>query len=588
MCGVGIRGEDVIMPEQASAAAEDFRRARQQGALRDIVARLTGQPADLLPYEEVRRKLKGRVSSRRELHDIPLDAIVGSVGRYTDFTRDFLPRTDSTGPRWTRVKSAMSGLQGVPPIEVYQIGQTYFVLDGNHRVSVARAAGDTTIQGYVTKVDTRVPLTPDVSPDDLIVKAEYADFLEATHLDETRPGADLSVTAAGKYPVLAGQIEQRRVAMSREHGREVSFAEAAADWYDTVYTPVVHAIRDQGILRDFPGRTETDLYLWLGEHRAALENALGWLVAPEVAASDLASRHGQTPGRVVARLGEKLLDAVTPDVLGAGPKPGTWRQARGLTPEAGRLIADLLVALNGEEAGWQALDQALFIARHEGARLAGLHVVGSAAARESAAVAALRAEFERRCAQAGVDGRLAVEVGDVARAIADRAKWTDLVVVSLSYPPGVEPIARLRSGFRSLVQRCSRPILAVPRANTDLRRALLPYDGSPKSEEALFAATYLALRWKLALDVVTVLDGDQTKAEAQDRARLYLAERGVPAAYHLEHGRVGDTIIQVAESCASDIVVIGGYGSNPLFEIVLGSAVDQVLRESRRLVLLCR
>jgi nucleotide-binding universal stress UspA family protein len=248
----------------------------------------------------------------------------------------------------------------------------------------------------------------------------------------------------------------------------------------------------------------------------------------------------------------------------------------------------MLVALSGTAAGWEALDQALFIARHEGARLAGLHVVSSAEERESAPVVAIRSEFERRCAVAGVSGRLLVEVGDVTRVICDRARWTDLVVASLSYAPGVEPIARLRSGFRMLIQRCSRPILAVPRAVEDLRRVLLPYDGSPKSEEALFAATYLALRWKLELDVITVVENDREMAGIQNRARTYLENHGVQAEYLVEHGPVGDAIVRTAAARASDVIVIGGYGFNPLLEIVLGSAVDQVLRESGRLVLVCR
>jgi nucleotide-binding universal stress UspA family protein len=579
---------DVTTTPQAGSAAEDFREARRRAAMRDIVARLTGQPADLLSYDEVRRKLKGHISGRRELRDIPLDAIVGSVGRYSDFTRNFLPRSNAMAGRWAGVRQAMNGLHGVPPIEVYQVGQVYFVLDGNHRVSVARANGNPSIQAWVTPVETRVPLTPDVSPDDLIVKAEYADFLEQTRLDETRPGADLSVTAPGRYPVLLEQIERHRAALAQQEGRDVPLEAAAASWYDTIYMPVVEAIREQGVLRDFPGRTETDLYLWIAEHRSAIERELGWVVAPGAAAHELATRHSQQPGRVVARLGGRLLSAMTPDALESGPRPGIWRQERRVTPETDRLIADLLVAISGTAAGWEALEQGLFIVHHEGARLAGLHVVGSAAELESAQGAAIRSEFERRCVAAGVSGRLLVEVGDVARVICDRARWADLVVASLSYAPGVEPIARLRSGFRMLIQRCSRPILAVPRAVAVLRRMLLPYDGSPKSEEALFAATYVALRWKLDLDVLTVVEDEREMAGIQSRARTYLENHGVQAEYLVEHGPVGDAIVRTAEARASDVIVIGGYGFNPLLEIVLGSAVDQVLRESGRLVLVCR
>jgi hypothetical protein len=83
---------------------------------------------------------------------------VGSVGRYDDFTRSFLPRRDSDAGRWARVKAATLDLTGLPPIEVYQIGQAYFVLDGNHRVSVARQLGAPTIQAYVTEVPDQSPL----------------------------------------------------------------------------------------------------------------------------------------------------------------------------------------------------------------------------------------------------------------------------------------------------------------------------------------------------------------------------------------------------------------------------------------------
>ncbi|RLC75127.1 MAG: universal stress protein, partial [Chloroflexi bacterium] len=91
------------MSKDISPAIQDFHRARNQAKLQQIVARLTGKPSDLLSYEEVRRKLKARASGTRTLKTIPLDAIVGSVGRYNDFTRTFLPRQDSDKERWARV-----------------------------------------------------------------------------------------------------------------------------------------------------------------------------------------------------------------------------------------------------------------------------------------------------------------------------------------------------------------------------------------------------------------------------------------------------------------------------------------------------
>ncbi|NWF80052.1 MAG: universal stress protein [Chloroflexi bacterium] len=126
--------------EHRNQAVYHFRRAWSRAYLADILARLTGRSNDLIAFEEACRSLKGQVSSQRELREIPLDAIVGSVGRYTDFTRQFLPRRCSDEDRWSHVMAVMDDPPGTPPIHVYQIGAAYFVLDGNHRVSIIATA----------------------------------------------------------------------------------------------------------------------------------------------------------------------------------------------------------------------------------------------------------------------------------------------------------------------------------------------------------------------------------------------------------------------------------------------------------------
>ena len=114
------------------SAVKDFHEARRRADVEQIIARLIGKSNDLLCYGDVREQVGVRGTARRELRDIPLDAIIGSVGRCTDFTRTFLPRRDSDRERWARVDMGASTLRGLPPIEVYQIGDAYFVLDGNH------------------------------------------------------------------------------------------------------------------------------------------------------------------------------------------------------------------------------------------------------------------------------------------------------------------------------------------------------------------------------------------------------------------------------------------------------------------------
>ena len=240
-----------ITQQTLQSAISDFQRARQRAALQSILVRLTGKSAELLSYDAVVKKLRMIGSADRGLREIPLDAIVGSVGRYTDFTRTFLPRHDSDAQRWARVRAAMADqtIDALPPIEVYQIGAAYFVKDGNHRVSIARRAGYLVLHAYVTEVRTRVPLTPDVQPDELIIKAEQAAFLEYTHLDELRSGADVSVSVPGQYARLENHIEAYRYVKEGEQERDrvqrVGGHRAAARVAHLVGVPVVRGDDDQ-------------------------------------------------------------------------------------------------------------------------------------------------------------------------------------------------------------------------------------------------------------------------------------------------------------------------------------------------------
>jgi nucleotide-binding universal stress UspA family protein len=443
------------------------------------------------------------------------------------------------------------------------------------------------IQAYVTEFQTKVPLSPDDQPDDLIIKAEYTDFLGLTRLDELRPSADLSMSIPGRYRELEEHISVHRYFMGIEQDREIPYQEAVTSWYDNVYMPVVRMIREQGILHDFPDRTETDLYLWIMKHRDELDQDLAWEIRPEVAADDLVDRSSPRLKRIINRVVEKIRSIIIPKKVASGPPPGEWRRERGVEEPKERLFTSILVAINGQESGWQAVEQAIEVARREGGRLIGMHVV-PASSKEDRAVQAVRQEFDRRCAKAGITAQWVLETGEVASKICERGRWLDLVVVSLVYPPDDQPAARLESGFRALVQRCPTPVLAVPDVPSAMSRALLAYDGSPKAQEALFVSTYLAGQWGVPLAVVTVLEQEHTTSETAKRALKYLEEHGVEAALVKKHGAIGGAILSAAAEQESDLIIMGGYGFSPVLQIVLGSAVDQVLRESRVPVLICR
>ncbi len=118
----------------------------------EVIGRLRGKPSQLLSFDEVRECLRLWKEMERGLHDIPIEQIVGSVGRPNDFTGSFRPKTAINRERWSRIFAETVGDMGLPPIEVYQVGDVYYVRDGNHRVSVARTMGFDTIQAYVTEV----------------------------------------------------------------------------------------------------------------------------------------------------------------------------------------------------------------------------------------------------------------------------------------------------------------------------------------------------------------------------------------------------------------------------------------------------
>jgi nucleotide-binding universal stress UspA family protein len=574
-----------------TAAIEDFRRARRRAALQQVLARLTGRSVDLLSYDEVARQLKPVGSSERGIRDIPLNAIAGSVGRPNDFTRDFLPRQDRDETRWARVRAVATdpGAAGLPPIQVYQIGDAYFVIDGHHRVSVARQLGATDIQAYVTELRTKVPLSANATAEELILKTQYADFLEQTRLDQTHPDADLSVSGPDTIQVLLEEIRVHQKALAERQVQPVSLEDAAADWYDQVYLPAAHVIRERGLLRDFTGQTEADLYLLVAAHCAALQHSLGWSIKPEVGVNNLAAQQVARRAGLVQRAGKRLWQAVVPDELREGPVIGQWRREHLAARYSDRLFADILVPVSGEPVGWQALQQALELARLEGAQLQGLHVVPTEAARSGPAAQAVRDEFNQRCLAAGVSGSLALEVGQVAPKICELAALVDLVVLSLVYPPGTEPLARLGSGFRNIILHCPRPIVAVPHYWPWPERPVLAYDGSPKAEEALFVATYLAEARQTPLVVVIVIQpGQETEANV-DHAREYLALHQVEANVIVcQEGSAPDAILAVADEHHCNLIVSGGYGAHPVVEVVLGSTIDRVLREARRPVLICR
>ena len=550
-------------------AIQDFQSAHLRAKLEGVLARVTGRSNELLSYEEIASKLKLQGRSDKGIQMIPVDAIIGSVGRYTDFTRTFLPRKMQDRQRWANVKAISLDpvSMGLPPIEVYKVSEVYFVIDGNHRVSVARQENWKTIEAHVIEIQTDVPLTPDIQPDQLIIKAEYADFLEQTGLNKLPEFMGLPITIPGGYQKLLDEICVCRCQIQEEEKKECTLQDSAASWYGEIYLPFYEAVRERGMMRWFPSRTVTDLYVWMSEHRSELEKELGWSIRPEAAA-------------------EAVIHTRSRRATSEESQIGSWRKARLINRYAEHLFRDLLVPVNRTSKMHAALEQALRIARLENAGIHGLHIVKTPEEAHHPEVLALQEEFSRLCAKEGVRGVLAIEMGDPTQKILERSALTDLIVIKVSHPPATG-IKALASHIRTLITRSSRPLLAMPGGISELKHALLAFDGSPKAKEALFVATYLAEQWQTKLTILTGLDDTVSDRSAQDFAQNYLEFNEIQADFIVEKYSA-EVLNRTADEIQADLVIMGGYSGSILKEMTVGSSVNFMLRESQLPILICR
>lgn len=273
--------------QSTSRARADYSRARAKAFLNRVWSVLSGQPTRLLSYDEVREKLRVGGPIYRGVQTIRIDQVAGSLNRYHQFDRAFLPTQDDTASRWQRVDRAFYEDISLPPVVLYKVGQVYFVVDGHHRVSVAREQGQEFIEAEVRECATRVDITPDLKPEDLEILGEKVDFLERTRLDRLRPKAKIKLTIPDGFERMLEHIAVHRYFMGLDFQRDIPEEEAVAHWYDTVYLPIVKIIRSSKILKEFPGKTEGDLYLWALDHQHYLAEQEGQpLQPPRKAAQD--------------------------------------------------------------------------------------------------------------------------------------------------------------------------------------------------------------------------------------------------------------------------------------------------------------
>ncbi|HMN58949.1 MAG TPA: hypothetical protein PJ988_01215 [Anaerolinea sp.] len=562
-------------------ALEDFDNARRKAALQAVLSLVSGKSQEMLSYDEVRARLEGVENAYPELRDIPLDAIVGTVSRYADFNRSLLPLNPADDDRWAHIRLAAEKMEGLPPIDVYQIGEAYFIQDGHHRASVARQIGATHIQAYVREVSTRVPVSSTDDAQDIILKSEYNHFLKQTNLDVERPDANLRVTSPGGYDRLLELIGLHRYDMVLELNHAVTVPEAASDWFEREYLPVEKIIRDRKVLRDFPDRTETDFFLWLVDHSRQVEETLGWQVDLQTAAAhvDPTARPG------LIRLARSIRKWLRPkaDATSAPSRPSDtqWRSLKSGAAERSSLFEHILVSLRAEPERWHALDSALLIAQREGGFVGGLLVQAGTRGFDPEH---LKAEFARRCRERQVEGSLAVVPDWEENAIRERLDWADLIVDGLERRKTLALARWLPSEARRFVaQHAATVLFTHVRAESRLESILLAYDGDTDTGPALFLAAYMALHWQLSLTVL-VFGSDASREGCSNYLSQYA---GLQA--HVVAGR-GDEVSVVpveAEAIQCDAIVLGKFKQTTLRGRHAAGIAEQIICATNRPVFIC-
>ena len=270
--------------EQARA---DFQRARFRAFLNQVWGTISGRRSTLLSYDEIKEKLHVGGPIYRGLKTIRVEQIAGSLNRYHEFDSVFLPASDTLADRWQSVNRAFYQEISLPPVVLYKVGEVYFVVDGHHRVSVARQQGQIYIEAEVRECATRVNLTPDIKAEDLEILGNKVNFLERTSIDSLIPEANIKLTIPDGFDRMLEHIAVHHYFMGLDWKRDISEEEAIKHWYETVYMPIIHVIRETEILKDFPDKTEGDLYLWVLDHQHYLEQEEGQPLQPPQEAARL-------------------------------------------------------------------------------------------------------------------------------------------------------------------------------------------------------------------------------------------------------------------------------------------------------------
>jgi len=253
----------------------EFLRLRRRQVLSKLAHKLSREPDDVnlvLPYGEVVAALGYEGERSIGLRSIKLADIVGSVDERRDFDRRFRPTSARVRERWEQLALAQRRGAPMPPIDVYKLGELYFVKDGHHRVSIAMAHGQPTIDAYVTEVRTTLAANDIRSRRDLLFKSYERMFLARVPL-APQQRAKITVSDPWSYAKLGENVEAWGFRFCQHQQQFCDRTEIARRWFVDEYTPVVKMLREADLLGD---GTEAEAYMRVAAERYRLILTHDW------------------------------------------------------------------------------------------------------------------------------------------------------------------------------------------------------------------------------------------------------------------------------------------------------------------------
>lgn len=252
----------------------------------------------LVDFATIEKNLSLVSSVHRGVHPIPLDSIVGSLGRYREFSEGFLPHGDRRSLKYRSVRQAMMDDKILPPIRVFKVLEHYFVIDGHNRVTVAKnelkaVDIDAEIIEIVFDVDLSVEKQYSYSTDQaakFLIRLQEHAFVKMTGLKNSIVKHPLQVTELTSYGKLYDEIRSFRYTYDGGNLAKKDLIHAVYEWYEKQFFPAVELIARAELLKGFPKRTCTDLYVWIQQHKYYISQEAGYDVGFDFTMGDFINR----------------------------------------------------------------------------------------------------------------------------------------------------------------------------------------------------------------------------------------------------------------------------------------------------------